>query len=154
MGRRPERTQRCAELLEQEAADGMTGLEYYKAFASNVEKSQQQLRELLQQIKAEGGAIAGYGAAAKGATLLNALGGARELIDFVVDRNVHKIGKLIPGCRLPIAPVEELLHRQPSHVVLLAWNFADEIMSQQREYASRGGSFIVPVPNARVVKDG
>ncbi len=151
MGKTSARTDRCRERLEREAADGMTTVGFYAAFADRVRESQAMLTALLGQIKAEGGTIAGYGAAAKGATLLNCLGPASSSLDFVVDRNTHKIGKLMPGCRLPIEPVERLLEAQPSHLVLLAWNFADEIMSQQAEYAQRGGAFVLPVPFARVV---
>ena len=93
--------------------------------------------------------VAAYGAAAKGATLLNSTGIGTDLVSYVVDRNEYKQGKLMPGCRLPILPVETLLELQPDALLLLAWNFADEIVAQQREYSARGGRFYVPVPVPR-----
>jgi len=152
MGKTDRRTPRCAEMLERERLDGMTGVGYYTKFADAVTRSQTTLSELLTGIKAQGGTIAGYGAAAKGATLLNCLGAASSTLDYVVDRNTHKVGKLMPGCRLPIEPVERLVDDGPSHLLLLAWNFADEIISQQAGYADSGGVFILPVPFARVVE--
>ena len=109
------------------------------------------LRALLAEIKHGGGRVAAYGAAAKGATLLNYVGLDTDAIDFVVDRNPHKQGKYMPGARIPILAPEALLERRPDAVLLLAWNFADEIATQQREYLDRGGRFIVPVPEPKLV---
>ncbi len=106
---------------------------------------------LLRRLRAEGSRIAAYGAAAKGSTLLNYAGIGTDLIDFVVDRNVHKQGRLMPGVHIPIRPTEALLEERPDYVLLLAWNFADEILAQQEEYRSLGGRFIVPVPEPRIV---
>ena len=98
-----------------------------------------------------GASIAGYGAAAKGTILLNHAGLGPEAIDFVVDRNTFKQGKWVPGVRLPILPPSAILERQPNFVLILPWNFKDEIMAQQADYATRGGRFIVPVPEPVVV---
>ena len=84
-------------------------------------------------------------------TLLNYCGIGRELLDFVVDRSPHKQGRFMPGVRLPIAPPERLLEDRPDYVLLLTWNFADEILAQQAEFRAGGGRFIVPVPDIRVV---
>jgi hypothetical protein len=98
-----------------------------------------------------GKTIAAYGAAAKGAILLNAIGEPARAIDFVVDRNTHKHGKFMPGLRTEIRPVQALLEHQPDYTLLLAWNFRDEILAQQAEYRRRGGRFIVPIPSPRIV---
>ena len=79
-------------------------------------------------------------------------GSAETRIDYVVDRNVHKQGKLMPGCRLPIKPVEALVEDRPDDVLLLAWNFADEIVAQQAAYVAAGGTFYVPVPHPRRIE--
>jgi len=154
VGRQPNRTERCHDLIEAELAAGMTGVAYYAQFAGRVRTCQSELRSLLADLTAGGRRVAAYGAAAKGATLLNTTGIGTELVDYVVDRNVHKHGKLMPGCRLPIRPVEVLDQDRPQALLLLAWNFADEIVAQQRSYADSGGTFYVPVPRPRQLDVG
>ena len=83
--------------------------------------------------------------------MLNYSGLDRSWIEFVVDRNIHKHGRYMPGVRIPIQPVEALIRQMPSYTLLLAWNFRDEILAQQNEYRQRGGWFIVPVPAVTVV---
>ncbi len=138
-------------LLDTEARTGVVRYRYYRDFAERVSRVRNELREMLGSLKREGKSIAAYGAAAKGATLINYAGIGRDLIDFVVDRNVHKHRKYMPGQRLPIHPCERLLEVKPDYVLLLAWNFASEIMQQQAEYLGDGGQFIVPVPTPRIV---
>ena len=121
----------------------------YLRFAERVRTCQDELRSFLDDLADQGRTVAAYGAAAKGATLLNSTAIGRERIQFVVDRNVHKHGKLMPGCRVPIRPVEALLDERPDDVLLLAWNFADEIVAQQAAYLDGGGTFYVPVPTPR-----
>ena len=87
----------------------------------------------------------------KGATLLNSTGIDTDLIAHVVDRNLHKQGKSMPGRRLPIRPVEVLATERPDYVVLLSWNFADEIAREQKGYVEHGGRFIVPVPTSHLL---
>ena len=98
-----------------------------------------------------GARLAGYGAAAKGTILLNYVGLGPETLDFVVDRNRHKQGRWVPGVRLPILPPAALLDAQPDYVLILPWNFQDEIIGQQAEYVSRGGKFIIPIPEPKVL---
>jgi hypothetical protein len=134
-----------------ERAAGLTRFDTYAAFASLVATTRQRLVELLASLRREGGEIAAYGAPAKGNTLLNYCGIDTRLVSFTVDKNPLKVGLYTPGTHLPVRPVEALLERQPAYVLILAWNFADEIMAQQHEYARRGGRFIVPIPEPKLV---
>lgn len=144
-------TARLLEYLQSEQERGLTEFGYYADFASRVTGTQVALKALLERLRAEGAEIAAYGAAAKGATLLNSSGIDHALVSYVVDRNPHKQGHWMPGARLPILDPSVLLERQPDYLLLLAWNFKDEIVEQQAEYARRGGRFIVPVPEARIL---
>lgn len=137
--------------LREEQELGMLDIGYYKDFATRVEGIRDGLVALLRELKAQGKTVAAYGAAAKGATLVNYAGIGTELVDFVVDRNVHKQGLLMPGVHIPIVGPEALVERRPDYTLLLAWNFKDEIMAQQDEYRRAGGQFIVPVPEPAVV---
>lgn len=137
--------------LEDEQVTGLTDFDHYADFGARVEQTITDLRDLLIQRRAAGRRIAAYGAAAKGSTLLNAAGIGTDLIDFVVDLNTHKQGLHMPGVHIPIRPPAALLEEQPDDVLLLAWNFAEEIMAQQSTYRERGGTFIVPVPTPRVL---
>jgi hypothetical protein len=103
-------------------------------------------------MKGRGARIAAYGAAAKGSTLLNYAGIGPETLDFAVDRSTHKQGRYIPGVHLLIHPPEKLLEAQPDCVLLLTWNFASEILAQQSEYRERGGTFLIPLPELKVVE--
>ena len=132
--------------LREEQSLGMDTITYFKNFSKQVENAKTLLLELLRKLKAEGKSVAAYGAAAKGATLINYMGIGTELIDFVVDRNVHKQGKYMPGQKIPILPTEIILQKMPDFILLLAWNFADEIRHQQNQYEIRGGKFIKPLP--------
>jgi hypothetical protein len=132
--------------LAREQTIGATEFPYYASFGTRVTELRDAVRELLADLKARGATIAAYGAAAKGATLCNYVGIGRDVVDFVVDRNVHKQGRYMPGTHQPIVAPETLLAAQPDYVLLLAWNFRAEVMAQQAEYLRRGGRFIVPVP--------
>ena len=151
VGRRDERTPRCRQYLDAEHTSGMTEFAYYERFAQQVRESQTALRALLADLNARGRTVAAYGAAAKGATLLNTTGIGTDLVAYVVDRNVHKQGRWMPGCRLPIRPVETLLEERPDDLLLLAWNFATEIIAQQQDFATAGGTFYVPLPVPREI---
>ncbi len=106
---------------------------------------------LLAELRARGHRVAAYGAAAKGSTLLNYCGVDCRTIEFVADRNPHKQGKLMPGVGIPIVPPQWLTLTKPDYVLLLTWNFADEILAQQSAFREAGGRFIIPIPDVRVV---
>jgi SAM-dependent methyltransferase len=144
-------TQSVREYLESERRVGLDRLEYYTDFSARVSQIRVELAELLRGLKQRNARIVGYGAAAKGTIMLNYVGIGPETLDFVVDRNVHKQGRYIPGVRLPIDAPERVLAEQPDYVLILPWNFKDEIMTQQAEYRRRGGRFIVPVPRPAIV---
>jgi SAM-dependent methyltransferase len=137
--------------LDAERDQGLTGFDYYREFGARVDGIKHELLELLGSLKADGKSIAAYGAAAKGSTLLNCFGIDERLVDFVVDRNVHKHGRFMPGVHIPIHGPQKLLEDQPDHVLLLAWNYRDEVMGQQQEYRERGGRFVVPIPSPQVL---
>lgn len=137
--------------LAHETALGIDTIDYFRNFSAKVDVLKRELLALLRRLKSQGSSIAAYGAAAKGATLINTIGIGRDLIDFVVDRNIHKQGKYMPGQRLPIRSTETLVETQPDYVLLLAWNFVDEVLDQQADYRARGGKFIIPVPIPRIV---
>ena len=130
---------------------GVGSLAYYQNFTANASAIRDQLREQINAIKAEGKTLAAYGAAAKGSTLLNFCGITADDLAFVADRSPHKQGKLMPGAHVPIVPAEELARRAPDVTLLLAWNFADEILSQQQTYRDAGGKFLIPIPEVQLV---
>jgi SAM-dependent methyltransferase len=146
---RPE--QSVHDYIESEQRLGLDRLDYYADFSNRVSQIRTELNELLQGLKERKARIVGYGAAAKGTIMLNYVGIGQETLDFVVDRNTHKQGRFIPGVRLPIASPERVLAEQPDYVLILPWNFKDEIMAQQAEYRRRGGKFIVPVPRPTII---
>ena len=140
-----------ARLLAEEDDLGMSGVDYFAGFANRVTNLCRSLVDLIDGLKAQGARIAAYGAAAKGTVLLNAAGVDGSTLDFVADRNPHKQGRYMPGVHLPVVPPEAIAEAMPDYLLLLAWNFADEVMKQQSDYAARGGRFIVPVPEPVIV---
>lgn len=142
------------ELLAEEKTLGMTSLDYYRSFSDKVEAVRDGLRGIVHQIKSQGKRIAGYGAAAKGAIMLEYAGLGRDDLTWVADRNVHKQGRHMPGNHLPIVSPDRILQDRPDYLLILPWNFKDEIMSQQAEFSAGGGQFIVPVPKPEILDSG
>lgn len=135
---------------EEERDAGLTSLSRYERFAAAVSKNREAIIDLLASLKREGRTVAAYGAPAKGNTLLNYCRVDASLIAYTVDKNPMKVGLFTPGMHIPVLPVSTLLKRQPDYVMILAWNFAQEIIEQQQEYRNRGGRFIIPIPEPRV----
>jgi len=138
-------------LLRDEEKWGVTRLETYRSFAGQVAHLKESLKALLKSLGDKGGRIAAYGAAAKGTILLNYCGIGPDILDFVVDLNPHKQGRYMPGVRVPITSPSQLLEKMPDYTLILVWNIADEVIRQQSEYIHRGGRFIIPLPQPKIV---
>jgi hypothetical protein len=130
---------------------GLPDAAHYTDFAARVGALKNSLMDELRRRRASGQRIAAYGASAKGSTLLNHFGIDASLLDFVVDRSTAKQGKYTPGNHIPVLAPEALIERHPDAVLLLTWNFSDEILRQQSGYLESGGEFIIPIPRVRTV---
>src|SRR5882724_145043 len=138
-------------MMQEERDARLTDFATWADFGRAAAANREALRSLLQGLHEDGRCIAAYCAPAKGNTLLNYCGIDTSWLPFTVDRSPLKVGKLTPGMHIPVRPVDTVLERQPDYLLILAWNFAEEIMAQQAAYREAGGRFILPLPSPRVV---
>ena len=129
-GPEPKVSESVMRYLADEEEQHLTDISYYQDFAARVRGIKRDLLDLLTGLRASG----------------------KTLVDFVVDRNTHKHGYYLPGVHVPIAPPERLVEERPDYVLMLAWNFREEILRQQQAYTTHGGQWIVPVPHPEVIR--
>ena len=144
-------TTRLAALRDRELALGLHQMSAYSSFGEQVKATKRNLLDFLIQTRRAGKKIAGYGAPGKGNTLLNYCGIRTDFLDFTVDRNPYKHGKFLPGTHVPVFPVEKIDQTRPDYLLILPWNFKDEIIRQMARIRDWGGKFVVPIPNVQVV---
>ena len=138
--------------MEKEAGRGMNGFDYYKGFQEKALRAKLEFSRFLIEQKTAGKIVAGYGAAAKGNTLLNFCGIKSDVIDFVVDANPHKQNKFLPGSHIPVVNEERLRRDKPHFVVIFPWNLKEEIMKQLNYIGEWGGKFVIPIPALEVLE--
>ena len=144
-------SQRVAALRQREVDAGLTNVAHYALFAEQVRETKRKLLEFLIQAKRAGKSIAGYGAPGKGNTLLNYCGIRTDFLDYTVDRNPYKQGKFLPGTHIPIYHPDKIQATKPDYVLILPWNFREEVMEQNRFIRDWGGQFVVPIPEVQVL---
>ncbi len=140
-----------AGLKDKERRAGLDSMATYAAYDEKVKRTKRRLLEFLVKAKDEGKRIAGYGAPAKGNTLLNYCGVRSDFVEFTVDRSPHKQGRFLPGTRIPILHPDRLREARPDYVLILPWNLKDEIMQQTAYIREWGGRFVVPIPEVAVL---
>jgi hypothetical protein len=148
-GSRPH-TARFTALRDREEAAGVNTLDYYRDFDERVKETKRKLLTFLIEARRAGKRVAGYGAPGKGNTLLNYCGIRTDLLDFTVDRNPYKHGRVLPGTHIPVFAPDEIERARPDFVLILPWNLKDEIMVQLGSIREWGGRFVVPIPETRV----
>jgi nucleoside-diphosphate-sugar epimerase/SAM-dependent methyltransferase len=152
VGKEDRRSPVVGAILAEERELGMDTYAFYAGFADRVARFRSDARALIGALKADGKRIAAYGAAAKGTIMLNYLGLDDRTIDYVVDKNTHKHGKYMPGVGLRVCDPARLIDDRPDYVMILPWNFRQEIIAEQRPYRDGGGQFIVPIPTLDIVR--
>jgi SAM-dependent methyltransferase len=140
-----------AEFLTREEKLGLYDLGQLQKFSAAVSQNREDLTWLLKSLKHEGKRICAVSAPAKGMTLLNYCRIGTDTLDFVTEKSTLKIGRFTPGAHIPVVPDDELLQQNPDYALLLAWNFAEELMENLKDYRQRGGKFIIPIPHPRIV---
>jgi len=136
---------------EEEIAFGLRDISTYAAFAPRVAAVKRSLLSFLIDAANAGKDVVGYGAAAKGNTLLNYCGIRSDMLPFVVDRNPHKVGRWLPGSRIPILAADRAIEAKPHHLLILPWNIRDEVVTQMKEIETSGGRFVVAIPELTIL---
>ena len=126
-------------------------MQHYLSFASQVESTKRKLLTFLIEAKEKGKSVVGYGAPAKGNTLLNYCGVRTDFLDYTVDRSPYKQGQLLPGVRIPIFHPDRIKETKPDYVLILPWNIRDEVMQQMSYIREWGGQFVVPIPEVKIL---
>ncbi len=142
---------KVAELRGREQAAGLERADTYLSFAEQVRATKRSLLKFLISARESGKRVAGYGAPAKGNTLLNYCGVRTDLIEYTVDRSPHKQGHFLPGVHIPVYGPERIRETRPDYVLILPWNIKDEVMAQMADVRTWGGKFVLPVPEVRVL---
>lgn len=140
-----------ASLRAEESAAGLADLATYRDFAERVRRTKRNLLAFLVDAKNRGKTVVGYGAPAKGTTLLNYCGVRTDLIDYTVDLSPHKQQKLLPGVQIPIESPDRVRETRPDYLLILPWNLKDEIMHQMSHIRAWGGAFVVPIPELEIL---
>jgi hypothetical protein len=141
---------RVSDLLASEETAGLRALPTYLGFGESVRRARRDFLEFLERASAEGSSVAAYGAASKGNTLLNFCGVGPESVEYVVDRNPAKQGKLLPGSHIPVHPPERLFETRPDYILILPWNLRDEVLEHTRGAREWGARFVVAIPRLEV----
>lgn len=144
-------TERLNNFRQQEIEAQLNRIDTYLGFAEKVRSTKRKLLQFLIKIKSQGQTIVGYGAPAKGNTLLNYCGIGTDFIDYTVDRSPHKQGLFLPGTHIPIYHPDKISETRPDYVVILPWNIKDEIIEQMAHIKDWGGQFLIPIPQVEVV---
>ncbi len=141
-------------VLSAEAERSLDRVDGYAGFAASVEATRTALAAFLERLESEGHTIAGYGAPAKGNTLLNYCGIGPDVLPYTVDKNPHKQDTLLPGSRIPIFTPERIFETRPDYVFILPWNIRDEILGEMAPIAAWGGRFFVAIPEIQIAVPG
>ena len=140
-----------AAVKRKESEAGLLNLDTYRAFADQVKETKRSLLRFLVEARDQGKTVVGYGAPAKGNTLLNYCGVRTDFIDYTVDRSPHKQDHALPGVHIPIYGPERIRETKPDYLLILPWNIKDEIMKQMAHIREWGGQFVVPIPRTKVL---
>jgi hypothetical protein len=143
---------RVGKLKEAEREAGLAGLRAYRDFAEKVKQTKRLLLNFLVEAKQAGKTIVGYGAPAKGNTLLNYCGIRTDFIDYTVDLSPHKHGRFLPGTHIPIFHPDKVRQTKPDYLLILPWNLKDEVMAQMAHIREWGAQFVLPIPEVCVIK--